>query len=59
MTEQSAEEEMQFDWIKLQNEVHFVQETQKEKLIRKVSENPLIPIGEIINTVWITVKNRF
>ncbi|KAG8234205.1 hypothetical protein J437_LFUL013802 [Ladona fulva] len=38
----------EFDWVELHNEVSGPQtfdETSKEKLIRKIKDNPLVPIG--------------
>ncbi|XP_046390739.1 HIG1 domain family member 2A, mitochondrial [Ischnura elegans] len=46
--EAKNEEAPEFDWITLHNEVSgslSADETSKEKLLRKVKENPLVPIG--------------
>jgi hypothetical protein len=61
MSQNIKEEDMsQFDWITLHNEMAAVDETRKEKLIRKVSENPLIPIGEPVWLWWrVTVWSCF
>lgn len=40
----------QLEWIVLRKELndgHRREETQKEKLIRKVKDNPMVPIGKI------------
>lgn len=39
--------EPELDWIQLRKEFGSVQvETTKEKLARKIKENPLVPIGK-------------
>lgn len=47
MSDKTENAEYQFDWIQMHNELdksaHI--ETQKEKLIRKIKENPFVPIG--------------
>lgn len=36
----------QFDWVQLKKEFGNVEpENKKEKLMRKIKENPLVPIG--------------
>ncbi|XP_044262231.1 HIG1 domain family member 2A, mitochondrial [Tribolium madens] len=43
-------EEIEFDWIQLQKDIRGGEETRKEKLIRKIKENPMIPIGCLATT---------
>ncbi|EFA09681.1 HIG1 domain family member 2A, mitochondrial [Tribolium castaneum] len=43
-------DEMEFDWIQLQKEIRAGDETRKEKLLRKIKENPMIPIGCLATT---------
>ncbi|XP_047110625.1 HIG1 domain family member 2A, mitochondrial [Schistocerca piceifrons] len=46
-SESREEPEPTFDWLQLQKDVRATntQETTREKFARKVSENPLVPIG--------------
>lgn len=38
----------EFDWIQLHNDLNAstVMETNKEKMIRKIKENPFVPLGK-------------
>lgn len=48
MTDKATEE---FDWIKLHNDVRAgiqEQETTKQRMFRKMKENPFVPIGQFI-----------
>lgn len=47
MSAETKDEEEQFDWIQLHNDVRagLDQETTKEKMLRKIKENPFVPIG--------------
>lgn len=39
-------DEEQFDWVQFKKDYSVEHaETQKEKLLRKIGENPLVPIG--------------
>lgn len=42
-----SEKEPEFDWVQLHNEIHNQQsgESSQEKFLRKVKENPFVPIG--------------
>ncbi|KAJ4439215.1 hypothetical protein ANN_07334 [Periplaneta americana] len=41
-----GEKESEFDWLQLHNEIHTTtDETTQEKFLRKVKENPFVPIG--------------
>lgn len=43
-------DQIEFDWIELRRDLsslHTDTETQKEKLYRKISENPFVPLGII------------
>lgn len=44
----SEDDLKEFDWIQLRKDIGNTHpsETQKEKLIRKFSENPVVPIGK-------------
>lgn len=46
-TPKTKNSEPEFDWIQLKKDISSgqIEETQKEKLIRKINENPLVPIG--------------
>lgn len=47
----SNDEDIGLDWIQLRKSFGSVQvETTKEKLVRKLKENPLVPIGELFIT---------
>lgn len=37
--------EADFDWVQLKKDCHVEVESKKDKLIRKITENPLVPIG--------------
>ncbi|RZB39159.1 HIG1 domain family member 2A, mitochondrial [Asbolus verrucosus] len=53
MPQGNEEEDMvELNWIKLQDEMDSLNptETRKEKLYRKISENPLVPIGCLATT---------
>lgn len=41
-------EEIEFDWVKLQEDMAKVMlvETATQKFVRKVKENPLVPVGK-------------
>lgn len=44
----SSADNVELDWIQLRKSFGSTQvETTKEKLVRKLKENPLVPIGEI------------
>jgi hypothetical protein len=42
-----SEKEPEFDWLQLHNEIHNqeLEETTQQKFIRKVKDNPFVPIG--------------
>jgi cysteine synthase len=42
-----SEKEPEFDWLQLHNEIHTQvhEETTQEKLMRKLKDNPFVPIG--------------
>lgn len=35
-----------FDWVQLKKDCSVEVESKKDKLIRKISENPLVPLGK-------------
>lgn len=42
----NASDEDQFDWVQFKKDYAVEHgETRKEKLVRKITENPLVPIG--------------
>lgn len=46
MSKTNATDEEQFDWVQFKKDYADTNvETQKEKLVRKFKENPLVPIG--------------
>lgn len=47
---EKTEDDIQFDWVQLHKDMdtHARIETSKEKLIRKLKENPFVPIGLIL-----------
>jgi hypothetical protein len=42
-----SEKEPEFDWLHLHSEIHAQvhEETTKEKFMRKLKDNPFVPIG--------------
>lgn len=38
--------EADFDWVQLKKDCSVEVESKKDKLIRKITENPLVPIGK-------------
>lgn len=44
----TAEDLIEFDWLKLKNDMDEMAptETRKEKLLRKIGENPFVPMGK-------------
>jgi cysteine synthase len=42
-----SEKEPEFDWLQLHNEIHSQvhEETTQEKFMRKLKDNPFVPIG--------------
>jgi|TergutCu122P1_1016479.scaffolds.fasta_scaffold1482682_2 cysteine synthase len=42
-----SEKEPEFDWLQLHNEIHTQvhEETTQEKFMRKLKDNPFVPIG--------------
>lgn len=52
MSKTNATDEEQFDWVQFKKDYADTNvETQKEKLVRKFKENPLVPIGCAATTV--------
>ncbi|XP_017769557.1 PREDICTED: HIG1 domain family member 2A, mitochondrial [Nicrophorus vespilloides] len=54
MTPERVEEEpLELDWLQLHNEMNRAAgvETTKEKLFRKIKENPFVPIGCLATTM--------
>lgn len=46
MSKTNTTDEEQFDWVQFKKDYADTNvETQKEKLVRKFKENPLVPIG--------------
>lgn len=47
-----SEKEPEFDWLQLHNEIQTQvhEETTQEKFMRKLKDNPFVPIG--IYTIW-------
>lgn len=43
----SKDDDLEFDWIQLHKDVRQGQpdETTKERMLRKIKENPFVPIG--------------
>jgi hypothetical protein len=43
----NQEKEPKFDWLQLHSEIHahHPDESTQDKFVRKVKENPLVPIG--------------
>jgi hypothetical protein len=43
----NQEKEPEFDWLQLRGEIHshHSDESTQDKLVRKVKENPFVPIG--------------
>jgi hypothetical protein len=46
-SESQSERESEFDWLQLRDEIHIQDsvESTRDKFLRKVKENPLVPIG--------------
>lgn len=40
-----------FDWVQLKKDCSVEVESKKDKLIRKISENPLVPIGKNVHSI--------
>lgn len=56
MSKSSATDEDQFDWVQFKKDYAVSNvETKKEKLLRKIKENPLVPIGMEIHEIFIAV----
>lgn len=53
-----TDEEIEFDWIQLNKDVRRGQsdETTKERMLRKIKENPFVPIGQNILINYIQCK---
>lgn len=45
MSKSSVTDEDQFDWVQFKKDYSSNEESKKEKLLRKIKENPLVPIG--------------
>lgn len=51
--------EADFDWVQLKKDCHVEVESKKDKLIRKITENPLVPIGMCLSHFLFIVKNVY
>ncbi|XP_044755901.1 HIG1 domain family member 2A, mitochondrial [Coccinella septempunctata] len=47
-------DDSEFDWINIKKKYETVPVTQSEKLMKKLKENPFVPVGAILTTVCLS-----